>query len=178
MELSLFNSSQAQEVIELFTEVFSASENESEGQIIGSLVSDLIATTEPEDLIGCVAVSNNRIVGCIFYSRFVVPNDEVAFMLSPVAISTSVQATGIGQQLINYGCNHLKSLNVDLAFTYGDPNYYSKTGFNQISEDVVRAPFELSQPEGWLAQSLDGNSIKAMQGETKCVEAFSDQKYW
>ena len=48
MELSLFNSSQAQEVIELFTEVFSASENESEGQIIGSLVSDLIATTEPE----------------------------------------------------------------------------------------------------------------------------------
>ena len=80
MELSLFNSSQAQEVIELFTEVFSASENESEGQIIGSLGSDLIATTEPEDVIGCVAVSNNRIVRCIFYSRFVVPNDEVAFI--------------------------------------------------------------------------------------------------
>lgn len=178
MKLSLFNSSHTQEVIELFTKVFSASENASEGQIIGNLVSDLIATTEPQDLIGCVAISNNRIVGCIFFSRFVVPGGEVAFILSPVAISTGVQGSGIGQQLINYGLNQLKSLSVNLAFTYGDPNYYSKTGFNQISESVVKAPFELSQPEGWLAQPLDGNPIKAMQGATECVEALSDQKYW
>ena len=49
MELSLFNSSQSQEVIELFTKVFSASESETEGQLIGSLVSELISTTEPQD---------------------------------------------------------------------------------------------------------------------------------
>ena len=165
-------------MVELYTKVFSASENESEGQLVGSLVSDLIATTEQEDLIGFLATSKNRIVGCIFFSHFVVPGDDVAFILSPVAIATSEQGTGIGQQLINYGLNHLKSLNVNLAFTYGDPGFYSKTGFNQISEGIVKAPFELSQPEGWLAQSLDGNPIKAMQGSSKCVEALSDQKYW
>ena len=178
MKLSLFKSSYTQEVIELFTKVFSASENESEGQIIGSLVSDLISITEPEDLIGFVATSNDRVVGCIFFSRFVVPSNEVAFILSPVAIATSEQGTGIGQQLINFGLNHLKFLKINLAFTYGDPSYYSKTGFNQISESIVNAPFELSQPEGWLAQSLDGNPIEAMQGSSKCVEALSDQKYW
>ena len=178
MKLSLFNSSQTQEVIEVFTKVFAASENESEGQLIGNLVSDLIITTEPQDLIGCVVTSNNHIVGCIFFSRFIVPSDEVAFILSPVAINASVQGSGIGQQLINYGLNQLKSLGVNLAFTYGDPNYYSKTGFNQISESVVKAPFELSQPEGWLAQPLDGNPIKVMEGATQCVEALSDQKYW
>ena len=178
MKISLFNSSYTQAVIELYTEVFSASENESEGQLIGKLVSDLIATTAPQDLIGCVATTNNCIVGCIFFSRFVVPGREVAFILSPVAVSTSVQGTGIGQQLINYGLNYLKSQNVGLVFTYGDPNFYSKTGFKQISECVVKAPFELSQQEGWLAQSLDGSPIKAMQGVTQCVEALSDQKYW
>ena len=178
MKLSLFNSLQTQEVIELFTKVFSVSENESEGQIIGNLVSDLIATTEPQDLIGCVATSNNRIVGCIFFSRFAVPSGEIAFILSPVAVSTSIQGSGIGQKLINYGLNQLKSLSVNLAFTYGDPNYYSKTGFGQISESIVKAPFELSQPEGWLAQQLDGNPVKVMYGATKCVEALSDQKYW
>ena len=178
MKLSFFDLSYTQKVIELFTEVFSASENESEGQLIGDLVSNLIATTEPKDLIGFVAISGNCIVGCIFFSRFVVPGNEVAFILSPVAIATGEQGNGIGQQLINYGRNHLKSLKVNLVFTYGDPSYYSKTGFNNISENIVKAPFELSQPEGWLAQSLDGNPIRAMQGSTECVEALSDQKYW
>ena len=178
MELSLFNSSQSQEVIELFTKVFSASEGETEGQLIGSLVSDLIATTESQDLIGFVSLSGGDIVGSIFFSRLNVPSEKIAFILSPVAIATNVQRKGMGQQLINYGISHLKSLSVDLVFTYGDPNFYSKVGFNPISESIVKAPLKLTYPEGWLAQLLDGSSIKAMEGTTHCVEALNDQKYW
>jgi len=178
MELTLFNPSQSQEVIDLFTKVFASSEGEAEGQLIGSLVSDLIATTESQDLIGFVAISGSDIVGSIFFSRLVVPSEKVAYILSPVAIATNVQGKGIGQQLINYGISHLKSLSVDLAFTYGDPNFYSKVGFNPISESIVKAPLKLTYPEGWLAQSLDGHSIKAMEGTSHCVEALDDQKYW
>lgn len=178
MKLSLFKPSYTQDVIELFTNVFSASENESEGQVIGNLVSNLITTTKPEDLVGFVAVSNGIIVGCIFFSRLILPSNEVAFILSPVAVATNKQGTGIGQKLINYGLKYLKFQKVNLAFTYGDPNYYSKAGFSCINESIVKAPFELSQPEGWLAQSVDGKTIKAMQGSSKCVEALSDQKYW
>jgi hypothetical protein len=42
----------------------------------------------------------------------------------------------------------------------------------------VKAPYELIQPEGWLAQALDGKCVKAIQGASKCVEALGDQKYW
>jgi len=178
MKCLLFNSTYSKEVIELFTDVFSSSENESEGKIIGSLVSDLIVTTKADDLIGFVATSNKHVVGAIFFSRFIVPSAEVAFILSPVAIATSEQGTGVGQHLINYGLRHLQSSGVDLAFTYGDPAFYSKVGFSQISESIVKAPFELSQPEGWLAQSFSGNAIKVMHGSSRCVEALSDQKYW
>lgn len=178
MELSLFDSSQSQEVVELFTKVFSTSEGETEGQLIGSLVSDLIATTKSQDLIGFVAISGGDIVGSIFFSRLFVPSEKIAFILSPVAISTNEQRKGIGQQLINYGINQLKSLSVDLAFTYGDPIFYSKVGFNPISESIVKAPLKLTYPEGWLAQSLDSSSIMSMEGTSHCVEALNDQKYW
>jgi putative acetyltransferase len=178
MMLSLFNESKAQEVITLFRNVFSVSEGDAEGKVIGDFVASLIATTKSQDLIGCIAEEDGTIVGCIFFSRFVVPNAQTAFILSPVAVSTDVQSIGIGQKLINFGLDYLRSLNVDLVFTYGDPAYYSKTGFEQISENVVKAPCSLSQPIGWLAQSLDGNQIPAMVGSTQCVEALSDPGLW
>lgn len=178
MEYSLFDSSQSENVTELFIEVFSASEGESEGRSIGSMVSCLIATTKPEDLIGCVASNNNHLMGCIFFSRLIVPSGQTAFILSPVAVSTPIQGSGVGQQLIRYGLNHLCSLGVDLVFTYGDPAFYSKIGFKQIGEHIVKAPLPLSQPEGWLAQSLDGTPIQTMAGSSQCVEALNDGKYW
>lgn len=178
MTFSLFDESKSQEVIDLFKSVFSASEGQSEGQVIADFVTNLIGTTAPHDLIGCVAQKNGAIVGCIFFSRLAVPSGQMAFILSPVAVSTDVQSTGIGKKLIEYGLDHLRSLNVNLVFTYGDPSYYSKTGFAQIDESTVKAPCPLSQPIGWLAQSLDGQVIQSMAGPTKCVAALDDPELW
>lgn len=178
MKYALVSSTDSLQIVELFTQVFSESEGSSEGQIIGNLVSNLMARTTPQDLVGCAAFDNDRIMGCIFFSRFIVPSNELAFILSPVAVSTEVQGSGVGQQLIRYGINHLKSLDVNLVFTYGDPAYYSKTGFEKLSEEIVKAPYSLSQPIGWLAQSLDGRKIQAMEGSTQCVEALSNPQYW
>jgi len=178
MNYELFNNSYKDTVIQLFTDVFSESEGNSEGQVIGNLVSNLINDTNQEDLIGCIAKEGETVQGGIFFSRFKVPNDWSAFILSPVAIATKVQGSGIGQQIINYGLNHLKSMNVNLVFTYGDPAYYSKTGFQQIKESVIQAPYPLSQPVGWLAQSLNGKPIEVMPGPTRCVAALSNPEYW
>lgn len=178
MKFSLISESKSQEVIELFNRVFSKAESDAEGQVIADFVENLLATTQPQDVIGCVAEEQDTIVGCIFFSRFIVPDGQDAFILSPVAVATDVQGTGIGQKLIQYGLDHLRSLNVSLVFTYGDPSYYSKTGFEQINEDMVKAPCPLSQPIGWLAQSLHGQRIQAMAGPTQCVEALNDPDLW
>ena len=95
-----------------------------------------------------------------------------------MAIQTSRQGKGIGQKLISFGVNHLKKNGVSVVFTYGDPNFYSKVDFNQITEKIAKAPFKLSQPEGWLAQSLVGDEIKPISGNSYCVEAFNKPEIW
>ncbi len=178
MKIATFSSSQFQDVINLFAKVFSESEGQNEGESIRGLVSDLIITTDERDILGFVAVLEEEIVGCIFFSRLTLPVGKVAFILSPVAIATEQQGKGIGQQLIRYGIEYLTSKNVELVFTYGDPSFYSKVGFQQISEDIVKAPLKLSQPEGWLAQSLKTGVIDTMKGSSKCVKALNRQEYW
>lgn len=178
MDCHPFDTSSSQEVIDLFTNTFSDSEGSEEGQLIGQLVEKMITTTDKDDLIGFVTTSGGSIIGCIFFSRFILPNDKLAFILSPVAIATEHQGNGIGQELINYGIAQLKSSNTNLVFTYGDPNYYSKVGFQPISEEIIKAPLILSHPEGWLAQSLDGSPINPVEGKTECIEALNDQRYW
>ena len=178
MKLSLFSESKSQDVVELFKNVFSESEGSAEGKVIADFVHTLISTTKPKDLIGFVAEEKDTIVGSIFFSRFKVPNNKDAFILSPVAVSTPHQGMGIGQMLIQFGLDHLKSLNVAFVFTYGDPSFYSKIGFEQINEDIVKAPCPLSLPIGWMAQSLDGQKIQAMTGATQCVDALNDPSLW
>ena len=146
--------------------------------MIGNLVSGIIANTDPADLLGCVAFEGERIDGCIFFSRFIVPSGQLSYLLSPVAVRTDQQQAGTGQQLINYGLEQLKALGASLVFTYGDPAYYCKTGFKKINENVVQAPFTLSQPVGWQVQALDGQPVRAMRGATQCISALADPKYW
>lgn len=175
---SIFDSSQSQTVIELFDAVFSDSEGQEEGRLISQLVSDLLATTNAQDLQGFVATYENKIIACIFFSRLSLQNNANAFILSPVAVDTGYQGRGIGQQLIAFGIQHLKEQGVDLVFTYGDPNFYSKVGFQAISEECVKAPLKLSYPEGWLGQSFNAASVGPIDGVTKCVEALNRQVYW
>jgi len=178
MKIATFSAGQSQCVINLFDRTFSESEGLDEGKVIGRLVSDLILTTNERDIVGFVAAQKEAIVGCIFFSRLELSNEKIAFLLSPVAVDTEQQGNGIGQQLIRYGIEYLRSMDVDLLFTYGDPAFYSKVGFKQISEDIVKAPLKLSQPEGWLAQSLRNGVIDAIEGPSQCVKALNKQEYW
>ena len=178
MKLEAYNPEQSQEVIKLFTDVFSVSEGPAEGQVIGQLVTELMSTTDSKQLMGYVSISGGKIIGCIFFSSLTLPSGKIAFILSPVAVSSREQGKGLGQQLINFGIQQLKSHGVEFVFTYGDPSFYSKVGFVKISEDLVKAPKKLTYPEGWLSQSLNDEGITSEVGVAKCVEALNKQEYW
>ena len=178
MNFEKYESSSAHEVKKLFTSVFTDSEGQAEGELIGDLAFELQETTEPKDIFGFIARDGKILIGCIFFTRLEFENQISAFILSPVAVATQYQKQGIGQKLIKFGINYLKKNNVKLLFTYGDPDFYSKVGFKYIPESIAKAPLKLTYPEGWLAQSLVSENIEPISGNSTCVSALNSQQYW
>lgn len=98
-------------------------------------------------------------MGSIIFSRLTCEDGTKAFLMAPVAVHSDYHGRGIGRGLINFGLDSLREAGVTLALTYGDINFYSKTGFMPISEELVRAPLPLSYPEGWLGQNENPRTI-------------------
>jgi len=178
MKFSTFNPGNIEEIEQLFLKTFSDSEGQSEGKVIGRLVRDLMGSTDANDLYCFVATENKQIISSIFFSRMIFESGINAFILSPVATHTDHQGKGVGQKLINFGLDTLKENGVELAITYGVPDFYSKVGFNVITEQVVPAPLKMEYPEGWLGQSLVSNEIKPIKGNSFCVEALNKPELW
>ena len=151
--------------------------------MIARFVASLLETTPSDQLLGCIAHESDadhggELAAAVFFSRFTLPEDRTAFILSPMAVATDQQGKGIGQALIRFGLEALRQRGVSLVLTYGDPAFYGKVGFTQITEAEIPAPFPLSQPEGWLALSLDGSPLSTAGDETGCVAALRDPALW
>jgi len=76
MKLELFNSTESKQTISLFARVFSESEGEQEGRVLGEFVTKLIHTTPPKDLLGCVAKQHGEPIACVFFSRLTAPSGQ------------------------------------------------------------------------------------------------------
>jgi len=178
MNFRILDKCSKEEVASLFTSVFSSSEGEQEGRLIGSLASALAARTDNQRIIGVGAYEDGSMIGAIFFTRLRFDEPIEAYMLAPVAVSTAHQGRGIGQALIRFGLDELKDRSVTLVVTYGDPAFYSKAGFQTLSEDVIQAPLPLSMPEGWLGQPLSGKAIPILKSRPACVQEFDNPDYW
>jgi putative acetyltransferase len=168
-----------QEIIDLFSATFTASEGAEEGALIGDLVRNLLCGTAEEDLFAFTAEEAGAIVGGIIFSRLTYEQDgRTVFVLAPVAVATAQQGKGVGQRLLNHGLVALRNAGVDITVTYGDPNYYSKVGFAPIAEAFAPAPFPLCRPEGWLGQSLMDREMTPLKGPSHCVDALNNPVFW
>lgn len=164
MNFKILDSNNKKEVIALFASTFSSSEGEEEGRIIGNLASKLSTNTNNKEIICLGAYENEIIVGAIFFTRLSFKEPISVYMLAPVAVSTKHQGMGIGQALINYGLKELESRSVSVAITYGDPAFYSKVGFQSLSEQVIQAPLKLSMT---LPYGNNQNITISSSGRTK-----------
>lgn len=178
MRYSEYNPSKIEEINHLFIKTFTDSEGKSEGLTIGELTNNFMTSTDTNDFYCFVVTDNDKIIGGVFFSKLTFESDIKAYILSPMATLTEYQGKGVGQKLINFSLDVLKQNGVELVVTYGDPNFYSKTGFKQITEEIVPAPLKLSYPEGWLGQSLVSDKLDPIAGKSYCVKALNKPDLW
>lgn len=179
MEYRVQTADDSTAIARLFRSVFTDSEGEREGALIGNLAQEMLASTDHHNLFGYVAIDAESIIGAILFSRLAFEAADInVFILSPVAVDTAHQGMGYGQALIAHGLQEIVKQDVRFAVTYGDPAFYSKVGFYPISQDAIAPPLKLSQPEGWLGQSLSGAPLQAIPGRCSCVAALDDPVYW
>ena len=103
--------------------------------MIGKLSSALASNIDNEEIICFGVYENESLISSVFFTRLKFNDPIKVYMLAPVAVSTEHQRKGIGQALINYGLDELKKRSVSIVVTYGDPSFYSKVGFQALSEN-------------------------------------------
>lgn len=172
-------SGNADQIAQLFDAVFSDSEGAEEGTLISDLVRALMDTTPEPDLYCFCASDGDALVGGIFFSRLRYAEDiRRVFLMAPVAVAAGHQGQGVGQALIRHGLDQLRADGVDVVVTYGDPAFYGRVGFKPATIDEVPAPKPLSQPHGWIAQTLSGQPLSALKGPANSVAAFDKPELW
>ena len=168
-----------QQVIDLFSATFAASEGAGEGAIIGGLVRRLLAGTAPRDIRPFLAEEGGAVIGAAIFTRLTYAGDpRTVFLLSPMAVATERQGGGIGQALLRHALAGLRAEGVDVVMTYGDPAFYGRVGFRPLDVADAPAPHPLSQPEGWVGQSLSDAEMTPLRGRPACVAALDDPGFW
>ncbi|SFS67170.1 Predicted N-acetyltransferase YhbS [Sulfitobacter marinus] len=167
------------EITQLVTDSFTVADSAEEGAFVGQLVRDLMQGTPRDDVMMCAALDGNMVIGCVFFSRLRFEEDgRRVSVMAPVAVKTGQQNKGIGQEMILHGLEGLRKSGVDFVLTYGDPNYYIKTGFEQITADMAQPPLRLSMPFGWLGRPLSTKARWPLVGPSHCVAALNKPALW
>lgn len=178
MKFSNINRDRRREVADLFRSCFTSSEGAEEGDTIATLADELANAIDGETVFCFAAFECEVIVGAVFFTKLEFESPTQVYMLSPVGVLTPSQGQGIGTKLIAFGLNVMQAHGAQVAVTYGDPAFYSKTGFLPLPESRLKAPMPLSMPYGWLGQSLTEEPIPTLSDCPKCFGAFYDPKYW
>ena len=179
MKFLLNPQSRDPEFVSLFKSTFTESEGPAEGDLIGELVTALLADTPKDDIYTVAAEMDGTLVAACILTRLRFKNDNrCVFLLAPVAVIPEHQGKGIGQQLISYGLDVMRKSDVNVVMTYGDPSFYSKVGFEWVAEVDAPPPYALQFTQGWQRVCLFGQPWSSLKGPSTCVGAFSNPALW
>lgn len=163
----------------IFETAFTASEGVEEGKLIADLYLALRNSTPADDFQVFSSWLDGQARACVLCTRMRYSHDtRVVWLMAPVAVRPELQRQGEGQRLIRHGLDTLREAGADVIVTYGDPAYYGRQGFVQVTTAHLPAPYPLSMPHGWQAHWLTDAPPSPLQGAASCAPAWGHPALW
>ncbi|MDJ0926836.1 MAG: N-acetyltransferase [Gammaproteobacteria bacterium] len=152
---------------------------ETEGDAVSKLAVDLLEDRTALPLLSLVAEADDEIVGNVIFSSVTIEGADPAasaYTMAPLAVASRFQGQGLGTKLIKLGLETLKARGAAIVLVLGDPNYYSRTGFQ--AGHSLKPPHALRYPEAWMALELVEGALENTRGTVRCAASLSAPEYW
>jgi putative acetyltransferase len=166
---------------DLIREVHRNAFGESEGPVVSQLACDILVDETASPVLSLVAEEDGKIVGNIIFSSVKIEgyqNGITAYILAPLAVLEEYQRKGVGTALIEKGLAALMEKEAALVFVYGDPAYYSRSGFEPAMPYDLKVPYDLKYPVGWMVLELQQGALGKAVGVVQCASSLSSPEYW
>ena len=149
--------------------VFTESENEEEGALVGNLVREIRSKKYYLSELDLVMVNeNDEIIGYVMFSRFHLDGkyEDELLLLSPVAVKTELQRQHISKELIEFGLEKAKKLGYSACIVEGNPRNYNARGFKTSCNFGIFAheSVGLPAPECLMVQELKEGALDHIKG--------------
>ena len=152
--------------------VFTDSENEQEGTLVGNLVREIRSKKYYLPELDFVMVNeNDEIIGYVMFSRFHLDGkyEDELLLLSPVAVKTELQRQHISKELIEFGLKKAKDLGFSACIVEGNPQNYNPRGFktSQDFEIYAHESVGLPAPECLMVIELKEGALEHIKGKVE-----------
>ena len=125
-----------------------------------------------------VATEGASVIGHVIFTICgVAGHPEQTALLAPLGVAPARQGRGVGSALVRAGVTRMEAAGISCVYVLGDPNYYSRFGFEQESD--VAPPYAL--PEEWRSawQSLSVDLPKRpLRGPLSLPEPWLQPALW
>jgi putative acetyltransferase len=130
------------------------------------------ALRDGENLIlSLVAVEEPSVVGHVAFSPTRLAQKHKGLGLAPVAVAASHRRRGVADELIRKGIAECARMGYGFIVVLGDPNYYSRFGFQSAS--AYHLTDEYQGGEAFQVLELVAGSIPPEGGLVRYAEQFS-----
>ncbi|MCP8857014.1 GNAT family N-acetyltransferase [Latilactobacillus fuchuensis] len=155
-------------VTALIQTAFTASEHGYGGEV--GLVNELRKDATYQATLEVVAVDQQTIMGHGLLSEIQI-GEHRGLALAPLAVLPTQQRQGIGGQIIQALETRAQQAGYRLISILGDPQYYSRFGYEPANDYQITAPFEVPA-DAYLIKALVPDGLNAVHGMVSYRPAF------